>query len=255
MEKYIYRYISFANFVDVVQTETLNFVLPNIWEDVKENSYVKSWIEKQDKDIGKLIAEILMRRTYAQSWTSLAESDAMWRIYNYNNQSLRIKVSQEAVTKLGGVYIQPVIYSDEYIDYTNDKSTKREIFIKLIAQKRIAFSHEKEVRLIYVDTIDETDLIEGLQNLFTASNILKGKPTNIEAEGIEALVKELICINIFCTKTSHSVSFSHVKGFISGVLVNPLAPEWYVNTVKQYCELNSIPFEGKSKLYEGEKDE
>ncbi len=255
MKEYIYRYISLATFINMVQTQALNFVLPTTWEDVKENSYLTSWIEAQDKDIRRLYIEILANKTFAQSWTSLEESDAMWRIYSYDNQSLRIRISQDSVALLGGVYFEPVVYCDEYIEYNNTRFTKSEIFLKLIAQKRTAFSHEHEIRLIYVDVPETNKLKEGLESMFVASNILNGAATNTEIEDYSNLIEKLNYLNIHHAKTNHLVSFSHLSDFISGVMVNPFAPSWYVNTVKRYCELNKIPFEGKSKLYEGENDE
>lgn len=239
----------------MIQKQALTFVLPTIWEDVKENSYLKSWIEKQNKNMSRLYAEILADRTFAQSWTSLAESDAMWRIYSYEKQSLRIKVDADKIKLLNSVIAEPVIYDDRYIDYSNSGLRKDEIFLKLIAQKRTAFSHEQEIRLIYVDVPEKSKLYPAIESMFIASDILNGKPTNIDIEDFGELVKKLSYLNLHHAKISHPISFAHIDSFISGVLVNPFASSWYVNTVKTYCDLNGIPFEGKSKLYEGEKHE
>lgn len=50
-------------------------------------------------------------------------------------------------------------------------------------------------------------------------------------------------------KRTKGVSFSHIPDFISGVMVHPLAPDWYVEIVRDFCDRNHIAFEGKSKLY------
>ena len=52
-----------------------------------------------------------------------------------------------------------------------------------------------------------------------------------------------------CTRKSHNVTYGHIPKFIKGVMVHPLAQQWYVDTVKMFCEINNVPFEGKSMLY------
>lgn len=69
----------------MVQTKSLNFVLPIVWDDPYENRYLELLIETLDST-AKNIAAIYENICFAQSWSYLDESDVMWRIYSYDNQ-------------------------------------------------------------------------------------------------------------------------------------------------------------------------
>lgn len=46
MEEYLYRYISFDAFVGMIQSQSLTFVLPELWDDPKECASFKHYVEK-----------------------------------------------------------------------------------------------------------------------------------------------------------------------------------------------------------------
>lgn len=252
MNEYLYRYISFEMLVDMVQTQSLNFVLPSVWEDTQENSFLHSYYNSLS-DYSRQIAFAFEQITYAQSWTMLSESDAMWRIYDYNSKSLRLKIRYSDAEKLNNTYVVPVVYENKQIDYQNSNEDIPSIMRKLIAQKRIAFKHEEEVRLIYVEkrTVDEIltaiKALSIIHEVYDASSKISLPDydicKSIITEGTEKF-------NLNQSRKNQKVSFADIPTFIQGILVNPHAPEWYVQTVKKYCEINNIPFEGKSKLYE-----
>ena len=75
--------------------------------------------------------------------------------------------------------------------------------------------------------------------------------SHFSGESIEEKVQTVVTmLNIGNkSKQTEDVSFSHIPGFIEGVLVHPLAPGWYVDIVQEFCARNEIPFEGKSTLY------
>lgn len=250
MGKYIYRYISFATLVDMVQTQSLNFVLPTVWEDKMENFYLKKWIESIKNDTERTVILMAMLRTYAQSWSQIEESDAMWRIYNYENQSLRIKIDVSNIEKLENVSYEPVIYNDEAIIYNQEELNLKEIYHKLIAQKRLAFRHEEEIRLIYTDKIPEDKIPSIFGSLMITEKTLNGdNDVNIFQYNINDIAGDLEFANLYQSKKCHPVSFQHIPNFIKGIMVNPFASDWYVNTVETYCKLNNLPFEGRSELY------
>lgn len=255
MDNYIYRYISFASFVDMVQTQSLNFVLPTVWEDTYENAFLRTWYQKLE-GINHPIAALFENIMYAQCWTLLSESDAMWRIYSYDNQSLRIKISISDAEKLENVSYLPVTYSDKQIDYSESALQIPQIMKRMIAQKRIAFRHEEEVRLIYVENRSSEDIISALKTAKLVSMVFdESRTTHLPDYSLEEIEKDTINFNINRQEKNHLVSFSHIPDFIKGVLVNPHAPAWYVKMIKTYCEINKINFEGKSKLYEREINE
>ncbi len=253
MKKYLYKYLSFPAFVDMIQRKELHFVLPSEWEDTEENSFVYEWARNLDEVLNKYMTLLLVNRTYAQSWTVLEESDAMWRIYGYDKQSIRIKVHTSSIAELDGVKIEPVKYSDVLVPYSYDDMSHSEMLLKYISQKRCAFKHEKEVRLLYIDKIDENKVEPAIRNLYYFIMGQEGKIENLDLPkiDIDELKEYLNYTNICGDRPCHKVSFAHVAGFIEGVMVHPLASEWYTDMVRLFCERNNIPFEGKSELYKG----
>lgn len=247
----IYKYMSFPSFIDMVQRKALHFVLTSEWEDTMENGFVYEWSKNLSEPMNRYMSLILVSRAYAQSWTYLEESDAMWRIYGYNNQSLRIRVDISSIDRLEGVKLLPVEYSDKLIPYSLTEMSHSEILLRYIAQKRTAFKHEQEVRLIYVDKINPDKVEPTIRNVYY---FLRGKYGNMDGVDVSKInleeLKEYVEYSNICEeRKSYKVSFAHISDFIKGVMVHPLAPDWYVDTVKTYCEINKIPFDGKSKLY------
>lgn len=261
MNEYIYRYIDLATLLNLVQTKTLTFVLPTVWEDTYENKFFDEFVRMLDyPDNG--IAKIFVNLCYAQCWTHLAESDAMWRIYDYNNRSLRIKICVDDVNKLKNVFMRNVEYSDEIIDYKKlyPDFKSSQLMLNAISQKRKAFRHEEEVRLIYFDKKTDEEFNSVIQTVFpiitSQYRNITGNEEIVELD-IEKLLRDITNFNICQDNKIQSVSFEHIDNFIKGVMVNPHAPDWYVDTISKYCELNDIPFEGKSTLYQkiGEVDD
>lgn len=40
-----------------------------------------------------------------------------------------------------------------------------------------------------------------------------------------------------------------ISDFLEGVMVHPIAPQWYVDIVEDICRLRNINFEGQSEIY------
>ena len=252
MEEYLYRYVPFETFVGMIQSKSLTFVLPELWDDPKECASFEHYVEQHDNIYERLTLWSIYCKTFCQCWTTLAESDAMWRIYSYNNRSIRISIKRENVSLLNRVKTVDVEYSDD-LDSISDNGEIS--LLKALSQKRSAFEHEKEVRLIKyykfsgIDDAEQhiyawlalskcEDHLEILEDYFSGESM---------DEKLQAVVQTLNIGN--SAKQTENVSFSHIPGFIEGVLVHPLAPEWYVDIVREFCRRNHIPFEGKSTLY------
>lgn len=250
--EFLYRYISFETFVDMVQKNALTFVLPSVWDDPQEESPFIQMVKKKNSGLEEAFFIAIHNKIYAQSWSELAESDAMWRIYAYNNRAVRVKVSMDCIAQLDAVKVVPVTYSDEVFDY---EELNERTFFNSLAYKRTAFCHEKEVRLISrYQYRDEGDAEEHIKALM----IMNEHPDRIEIlesmyPGIEwreklTRIVELLNIGDNC-RTTKDVSFAHIPDFISGIMVHPMAPKWYVGVVQEFCRRNKIPFEGQSELY------
>lgn len=220
----LYRFISFETFVDIIQKKALAFVRPELWEDPCESYLLKALRtehgRREIKDVLKgennhddFLAAI-GKQYYGQCWTKINESDAFWRIYSYDNKSIRIAIDVEDLGKLRyeniGVVHRPVCY-------TNNISLKSEVdrvfkqgkihAINAFLTKREAFKHEKEYRIIVFNPIENSgDVIY--------------------------------------------LSFDEIDGFIKSVMLHPQAPNWFDSTVEEYCRINGIKYVGKSKLYD-----
>lgn len=79
LDKPIYKYIPLKYVLQMLKSRQMYFSKVKSWEDTYENFFLK-----QDFRIdGKMLsADNLAEHVYGQSWTLLAESDAMWRIYS-----------------------------------------------------------------------------------------------------------------------------------------------------------------------------
>lgn len=254
MEEYLYRYISFEAFVGMVQTKSLTFVSPELWDDPKEGAPFEQLLLNLDD--GKLYERIMLysvyNKTYAQCWTELSESDAMWRIYSFNNRAVQVKVSKNNLRLLPDVHIIPVKYSDE-MDV--GASAGIDAFLQSLATKRRAFEHEREVRLIkHYRFSGEDDLEQHIKAFMATYNeskrleVIDSMYPELTLEEKVNKVVELLNIGKDKKKTL-DISFQSIPHFIVGVKVHPLAPDWYVSIVEEYCKRNDLPFDGRSTLY------
>lgn len=250
--EFLYRYIGFETFVDMVQQNALTFVLPSLWEDPKEESPFLQLVGEQGHPLKMAFFIALHNKAYAQSWSELAESDAMWRIYSYSNRALRIKIKKSNVNLLDNVTAIPVKYSDEPFDsQTFDENE----FLHSLAYKRTAFCHEREVRLIsHYKYKDEQDAKQHINAVYVIHEhpdrikIAENMFPNLEMEEQIDRIVELLNVGKK-QKQTKKISYEHIPNFIEGVLVHPLAPSWYVEVIEEYCKRNNITFEGQSKLY------
>lgn len=224
----LYRFMSFQSFVDLVQSKSLIFVKPEVWDDPYEGFIFKKLRTERgrqeiqeklpDNKVKSLflnLATEFEKTFYAQSWTRLKESDAMWRIYAYGNFAVRIKVLESEINKIPNVNIMDIEYVAEHdideeikrIDLINKRTDFKEIY----RVKREAFTHEEEVRLIFMHK----------------SAINEDSPS-----------------------LTYEIDYSLVPNFIHSVCLHPQSPGWFDKTVRKYCDMNNLKYVGKSKLYE-----
>ena len=263
MEEYLYRYISFESFVGMVQNKALTFVLPELWDDPKEGAPFERLISTLEHGYEQIIFQIMYNKTYAQCWTKLSESDAMWRIYSFNNRAIQIKSSEEKLRALPEIHVVPVKYSDQFDFDTKILANPSNIldeFLRSLAMKRCAFEHEKEVRLIKPYLFQDDDDIKRHYDTFRAlAGLYKDKDSrSVEmlesmypGKSVEDQAKSVVkLLNLGNEKQKTiEIPFDTISSFIAGVKVHPLAPDWYVEVVKEYCKRNDLPFDGRSTLY------
>ena len=251
MSDYLYRYIGFETFVGMIQNQALTFVFPELWEDPKEGKSFYELVSTKSNVYERLFLIALYYKTYGQCWTRLSESDAMWRIYSNNKRAIRIKVSVDKLEQLEDVSIVSVVYTDNpYVPISNSFD-----FYKSLSQKRMAFEHEKEVRLLTsYKFVDDDDIEKHVKGVLAVGKhpksveLIESLFPNIDVDIQVERLFELTNMGKNAQRTK-KISFAHIPEFISGVLVHPLAPEWYVEIVREFCKRNDVPFEGKSELY------
>jgi hypothetical protein len=165
----IYRIFTIRRLLEVFQSKQLTLVKPAKWDDPFENFLLKSVIDLGHGDYAGL--EPIQQTLYAQCWTTLEESDAIWRIYAPKKNSVRVKTT---VRELWDAFYNPgVAFAElshwlgrmEYMTSTDIQkfmaghlpsvavfdSTGRGHALSLLV-KRIEFNHEQEVRVIYNDS-------------------------------------------------------------------------------------------------------
>lgn len=263
--KYLYRFLSFESFVDMVQRQSLAFVHPSVWDDPKELGLLREYISfllfdifsnKPDMSKMRKLSSyyISLFITYCQSWTKLEESDALWRIYSHNNCAIRVAIKNSSISNLEKVLIQPVFYTEHPFIFLKQPHNAN----SLISTKRKIFSHEKEVRLIhYADNLIDEEISQWLNILdegferFSSLSFKDKKTSKKKSKDFFHFSRVTIFENIFNNiQPVTYINHSHIPNFIYSVMLHPLAPGWFEETVRRYCELNDIKFLGKSKLYQ-----
>jgi DUF2971 family protein len=173
LDRPIYRVFSFKRLEEIFQEKKLTLVKPRLWEDPFENFILNSTGYLPD---GREFQIGFRDNFYGQCWTLTTESDAMWRIYSPEKNGVKVKTTIRKLFtplyKAGGEYKK--MNGAKYnlssfigkVKYANTKTLvamlkdKERMSGKIFDQtgwgqastfffKRVAFKHEKEVRLIY----------------------------------------------------------------------------------------------------------
>ena len=266
IKKYIYRFMSFESFVDMVQRKALAFMLHDKWEDPYESFILKTMRHKEGRqEILRILREMRPKHAienfktlleldpvlFSQSWTECPESDALWRIYSHNRMSIRVQVFTTKTFSLSQppehVIPNNIIYSDSISIESQLKNIiedKKKIKIeKIFFTKRNAFSHEQEIRL---STLDYTNFAlqtpfqcEVMKELYDEKEITKKQ---YETFMNTTHIKKISGLKY--------VSYKHIPNFIESLMLHPLAPDWLDETARTFCENNNLNYIGKSKLYQ-----
>jgi hypothetical protein len=168
----VYRIISLARLFEMFERRVNTLVNPIMWDDPFEN-FVQGF--KGQLPSGDIVEFAQRHEFYGQCWTLVGASDAMWRIYSSDKQSVRIKIRLKTLVDTlaprahGIVLVGKVryLYTEGLLKWA------RRVFrdsdapdIRLLGQtllvKRMAFSHEQEIRILYFDS-----RAEGRRNLFS----------------------------------------------------------------------------------------
>jgi hypothetical protein len=173
LDKPVYRIFSFKRLEDIFKERKLTLVKPKLWDDPFENFILNSTGRLPD---GREFQIGFRDNFYGQCWSLTKESDAMWRIYSKDKDGVNVKTTiRKLFTPLfqrGGQHrkMNGTVYNlSSFVGKVKYADTKTLIAMlkdeqrmsgKIFDQsgwgqastfffKRVAFRHEKEVRLIY----------------------------------------------------------------------------------------------------------
>lgn len=284
MPKYLYRFISFEDFINLVINNKDRFMRPSAWDDGYE-AYLFSHLDSPE-DVRDIVTQMYNEMdledysvvydyyfrlwhsknfSYAQSWSEYEETDAMWRCYSHHKKAIRIRTTEEKLLK----HAQEIFPSEQHFDvllrevmYDLDQKTSIHQQVEQMKNsqspsetyfhKRSVFEHEEEYRLLITDNSQYS------HEYFISSSV---KP-NIE-EQIKDLtdkdeIIDIITDAILSIRKSYRTSLNdqalikdagNISEFLEGVMVHPQAHDWYVKIIEDICLQKGIPFEGQSQIY------
>jgi hypothetical protein len=171
----IYRIFSLDKFIKTIQGKKLCLVRTHKWEDPFENFLLNSVGQLDD---GKMVGfDTIREKFYGQCWTLKKECDGLWRNYKGAEPSA-IKVKTTVGKLMQQFYditnqFHQLSYFIGKVEYVTDSEIenyfKNEIdimhfqsgveFAQTLLIKRLSFSYEEEVRIIFSKpSTDEIDL-------------------------------------------------------------------------------------------------
>ncbi|MFA6056690.1 MAG: DUF2971 domain-containing protein [Taibaiella sp.] len=173
LDKPVYRVFSFDRLEEIFQQRTLTLVKPKLWDDPFENFILNSTGMLPD---GREFQIGFRDNFYGQCWSLTRESDAMWRIYSPEKSGVKVKTTIRKLftpifekggshQKMNGTFYNLSSFVGK-VKYSSTKTLvgmlqdKKRMSGKIFDQtgwgqassfffKRVAFKHEKEIRLIY----------------------------------------------------------------------------------------------------------
>lgn len=108
----LYRIISLETFIDLLHNKRERYVRPATWDDnyegdlfgkienpedrreIIEDMYYNVCPRNYEATINNLLKlEHSKYFVYGQCWSTLSDSDALWRIYSYNHHAIQIKTT------------------------------------------------------------------------------------------------------------------------------------------------------------------
>lgn len=160
---YVYRVMPLNRFYELFRNKQNVLVRPSKWEDPFENFILNAPARLPD---GTVVSFGFNNDFYGQCWTKLTSSDALWRIYSPDKTSVRVRTTVRKLlitlqAPLGEwaheqAFIGKVLYlgDKKLVEFGNnvfrDGLSSRALAETLLV-KRVAFRHEREVRLLYFE--------------------------------------------------------------------------------------------------------
>jgi hypothetical protein len=205
----VWRYMSLAKFVSLLQTSALHLSRLDLIQDPHEGALTRAMVEDRQQFFQKhgiahvlaaaaAIGQKVRSACYVNCWAhSAVESEALWRLYASDNDGVALQTTYSKLVEVvkGQAYLY--IGHVSYIDYEAHSFPVGNVFYPVM-YKRLAFAHESEVRLVkLLGEHVPLDSPPGPPGLFV--------PVDLDR-------------------------------LVDGVFVSPYAPEWYADVVKAVVE-------------------
>lgn len=274
----LYRITSLEGFLSLLINKKERFVNPiDKWEDTYEG-YFLQLLSDEDKfmeiidrlynDISKRaykttcrnIAKLLSNRydCYGLCWSTVRDSDAMWRIYSYGNKAIQIISNEQRIRNMlnnAGIEDKDIAINNVKYDLVNDE----DIIEKMLSprapvdaayfHKREAFKHEQEKRVIIHESKSYEERAAELEEL-VKQHIRKDGMNEILNTIREVINQQYIKKYYSERKTETMLNVYNLSEYIEGVRIHPMAQDWYSEIIEKICNRHKINYLGRSDLYD-----
>lgn len=254
-EDVLYRFMSFTQFVDLVSGRRMYLSQVTRWDDTHEahtmRKILKEGIRSSTPGMPERLIDAVERfmhkSMYAQCWTSLDESDALWRIYSQDHMGIRIAVNRDRVLEAISRAIPQVRHGKVHYCSADDAVRKvltgavttdpdgplRVNLVDCCLYKREQFKHEEEYR-------------------FCAQITPPGPYPQLPVDDDDPATNDRI-VAIYDGYVHPPLQYYEFDpSLIESVTLDPRAPEWFVETIRNLCSgipgMGSVVVE-KSSLY------
>lgn len=231
---FLWRYISFGKFVNLLDTESIFFTRADKFDDPLEGftpSSVKEHYESLIGDSNTLerLREKWRKYVFCSCWHHASEeSMAMWEKYHMHNSGIAIKTTVDAFKNcfrdVYDVFIGKIKYINLYEYPLPQNINEMSILYTWYFHKRKHFEHEREFRAILNTTPLRPDNFDNYGNLANLETLLNDEFPDIDAHGSG------IYYNI------------DVNKLIGEVITSPYVDSWFTNTVRSVVKQYGFDF-------------
>lgn len=274
MSDSLYRFISFDSFINLLVSQKTRYINPLLWEDSYESVVYRQMMDKQlnrkvisyfyhewkdPRKVVNLYAKLWYERTcsFAKCLTKTEENDTMWRIYRYNDKSVRIEVTYDGLKECIDQYQDYLLVLQDIVYDQKDCKPREQAILHTMSvgnegicnfcHKQELFMHENEKRVLILDQSRRKEF----EQILNRCDLCECLDSCSEEEIVERIA---FCVeNIMEFRREKEEVFVHInpKRYIKSVLVNPFADEQFTEIVKTMCLNFGIQcFKGKSTIYE-----
>ena len=227
LDCHIWRYMSFASLMQMLDTSTLHFTrtdtfqdrfeggltrpnakaLDAIYERIRERMPHHAEAARQGREHRSLQTQRIRRQTAVNCWCmNEHESAAMWKLYT-RGDGVAVRSSVRGLIESFDEDNREILIwvgLVQYIDYERDIIPQDNAFYPIM-HKRLSFAYESEIRAVASQC--EVDTTDGSVHIV---------PQDFPAEGTDVRV--------------------NLQALVDCVFVSPESPEWYASLVQRLVE-------------------